>query len=79
MTDSRSPCIIGTARRTWHPGGPAAPDPLAMWDLLARAVGHDASVRHDGFGVIDFLGLVHCQSWAYDRPADRLAQRLGIT
>ncbi len=78
MIDPRSPCIIGTARRTWHPGGPAAPEPLAMWDLLARAAGHDASVQHDVLGAIDFLGLVHCQSWAYDRPADRLAHRLGI-
>ncbi len=79
MIDPKSPCIIGTARRTWHPGGLEAPEPLTMWEQLARAVGRDASSNQDVLGAIDFLGLVHCQSWAYDRPADRLAQRLGIT
>ena len=79
MINPRTPCIIGTARHTWHPGGLEAPEPLAMWEQLAREVGRDASSHHDVLGAIDFLGLVHCQSWAYDRPADRLAQRLGIT
>lgn len=77
--DPRTPCIIGTARRTWHPGGTPAPEPLAMWDQLARAAARDASARHDVLGAIDYLGLVHCQSWAYDHPGVRLADRLGIT
>lgn len=77
--DPRSPCLIGTARRTWHPGGPPAPEPLVMWDQLSRAAALDGSTDHDVLGAIDYLGLVHCQSWAYDRPVDRLSHRLAIT
>ena len=76
--DPRSPCLIGTARRTWHSGDTTAPEPLAMWDQLARAAADDGSPRHDVLGAVDYLGLVHCQSWAYDRPVDRLADRLGV-
>ncbi len=76
--DTRSPCLIGTARRTWHPGDTTAPEPLAMWDQLARAAAGDGSPRYDVLGAVDYLGLVHCQSWAYDSPVDRLADRLGI-
>jgi len=50
-----------------------------MWDQLVRAAALDGSARHDVLGQVDYLGLVHCQSWAYDHPVDRLAQRLGIT
>lgn len=78
IIDGRSPCLIGTARRTWHPGTDPAPEPLAMWDELARAAALDASERLDVLAAVDDLRLVHCQSWAYDHPVDRLAQRLGI-
>ena len=77
--DARSPCLIGTARRTWHPGDTTAPEPLTMWDQLARAAAGDGSAQHDVLGAIDYLGLVHCQSWAYDHPVDRLADRLRIS
>ena len=77
--DPRSPCLIGTARRTWHPGDTTAPEPLTMWDQLARAAAGDGSARHHVLGAIDYLGLVHCQSWAYDHPVDRLADRLRIS
>ena len=43
--DPRATCIVGVARRTWHPGdvGPeGAPEPLDMWERLARAAAHDA-------------------------------------
>jgi acetyl-CoA C-acetyltransferase len=78
MIDPRTPCLIGTARRTWHPGGEPAPEPLAMWAELAGAAARDASEHHDVLGAVDDLSLVHCQSWAYDHPVDRLAQRLGL-
>ncbi len=76
--DPRSPCLVGTARRTWHPGGPPAPEPLAMWDEISRAAALDASATHDLLASVDYLGLVHCQSWAYDNPLTRLTGRLGI-
>ncbi len=78
VIDPRSPCLIATARRTWHPDGEAAPEPLDMWEQMARAAGLDADVGRDVIGRVDDLGLVHCQSWAYDRPVERLADRLGL-
>ncbi len=74
---SRAPCLVGTARHTWHPGVGTAPEPIHMWEMVARAAAADAGVDRDVIGAVDDLGLVHCQSWAYDDPAGRLAQRLG--
>lgn len=73
----RTPCLIGTARRTWNDGS-SAPEPLGMWEEVARAAAEDAGVRRNVIGSIDHLGLVHCQSWAYDDPSGRLAERLGV-
>ena len=49
-----------------------------MWNELSCAAALDASARHDVLGAVDDLSLVHCQSWSYDRPVDRLAERLGV-
>ena len=73
----RSLCIIGTAKRTWHPGQ-AAPEPLEMWEEVARSAAADTESRSDVLAAVDDLGVVHCQSWAYDDPPGRLASRLGI-
>ena len=43
--DPRSPCLIGVGRRTWHPddvGPEGAPEPLAMWEEVARLAAADA-------------------------------------
>lgn len=48
-----------------------------MWELLARSAAADATERIDPLARLDHLALVHCQSWGYDRPVDRLAARLG--
>lgn len=76
--DRRSPCLIGTARRTWR-AGEDVPEPLEMWEEMAREAASDARSRIDPLVKVDELGLVHCQSWAYDDPALRLAERLGLT
>jgi len=76
--DPRLPCIVGTARRTWHPGDGPAPEPLAMWAEVARSAAADARSTRDPLPSIDYLGVVHCQSWAYDHPADHLAASLGL-
>jgi acetyl-CoA C-acetyltransferase len=47
--DPRAACIIGVARHTWHPSddevvaaGGSAPEPLDMWERVARAAAADA-------------------------------------
>jgi hypothetical protein len=40
--DPRSPCLIGVAHHTWHAddvGDLGAPEPLEMWELVARQAG----------------------------------------
>jgi acetyl-CoA C-acetyltransferase len=82
-TDPRSPCLIGVARRTWHPSEApeGAPEPLAMWEEMARAAAADAGARSgsDLLGQVESIDVVYSQSWQYDHPAARLAERLGAT
>lgn len=74
--DPRSPCIIGIGRTTYHRGGELAPEPLDMWEEVCRQAASDSGDS----GVLaqaDHLGVVFCQSWKYDDPTGRLADRLG--
>ena len=75
----RQPCIIGTARRTWHPGD-GAPDPLSMMAEIARSAAADVTGRAlpDVVGAIDHLAVVHCQSWSAPEPSAHVATELGI-
>jgi acetyl-CoA C-acetyltransferase len=79
--DPRSPCLIGVARRTWHPdevGPEGAPEPLAMWEEVTRQAAADSGAP----GVLDRLGridVVYSQAWQYDDPPGRLAERLGVS
>jgi acetyl-CoA C-acetyltransferase len=79
--DPRSPCIIGVARRTWHPADvpDGAPEPLTMWDEMARAAALDAgtSVGADLLRQLESIDVVYTQSWQYDDVVARLAERLG--
>lgn len=77
--DGRAPCLIGVGRRTWRPdecGPDGAPEPLAMWEEVARRADADTggSRASDRFERVD---VVYCQAWQYDDPAPRLAERLG--
>ena len=77
--DPRTPCIIGVAARTWHPvdvGAEGAPEPLAMWEEVARAAAADASPR-SLLEQLDSIQIVYCQTWQYDDAVARLAERLG--
>ena len=77
--DPRTPCIIGVATHTWHPEavGPAgAPEPLDMWEQVARAAAADAGAPAL-LGALDSLQIVYCQTWQYDDAVARLADRLG--
>jgi len=79
--DPRAPCIIGVARRTWHRadlGPDGAPEPLAMWELVAREAAADAGAP-DVLSGLESLDVVYCQAWQYDDPPGRLADRLGAS
>jgi acetyl-CoA C-acetyltransferase len=79
-TDPRTPCIIGVARHTWHPedvGADGAPEPLAMWEHVARAAADDTrAATANVLEQLDSLQVVYCQTWQYDDAPQRLAERL---
>ena len=84
VVDPRAPCLIGVGQRTWHPdevGEQGAPEPLAMWEEVARAAADDcrARVSADVLSRLDSLQVVYCQTWQYDDAVGRLTDRLGIT
>jgi len=77
--DRRAPCLIGVGRRTWHPadvGPDGAPEPIEMWEEVARAAAADASAP-GCLRSLESLQVVYCQAWEYDDPPGRLAGRLG--
>ena len=80
MIDPRTPCIVGVAARTWHPdevGDAGAPEPLAMWEEVARAAAADSS-RPAVLDELHSIQIVYCQTWQYDDPVARLSSRLGV-
>src|SRR5260370_25093672 len=79
MIDPRSPCLIGVAQHTVHPGVGPAPEPLAMWERVCRAAADDTGAGQRVLEEAGSVQIVYCQSWPYDDPAGRLAERLGIT
>ncbi len=75
--DPRAPCLVGVAQTTVHPGpGVEAPEPLQLWEQVARAAAADTG-RPRVLDQLDALRIVYCQSWQYDDPGARLAERLG--
>jgi len=79
-TDPRTPCIIGVAARTWHPnevGEQGAPEPLAMWEDVARAAAADTNANADVLRALDSMQIVYCQTTQYDDACARLAERLA--
>jgi acetyl-CoA C-acetyltransferase len=79
-TDPRTPCIIGVGQRTWHPedvGPEGAPEPLAMWEEVARAAADDSRVGSRVLETLDSLQIVFCQTWQYDDATARLSERIG--
>ncbi|MDQ1448933.1 MAG: acetyl-CoA C-acetyltransferase, partial [Actinomycetota bacterium] len=78
--DPRSPCVVGVAARTWHPDevdDRGAPEPLAMWEEVARAAAAD-STRPAVLEALDSIQIVYCQTCQYDDAVMRLSSRLGI-
>lgn len=62
---SRAPCLIGWSQLSRFPG-----EPLDAWAEALRATGVDPAR-------IESLDVVYCQSWPYDDPPGRLAERVG--
>ena len=78
--DPRTPCLIGAAQRTVHPGTGPAPEPLELWADVARRAADDALPGGESrvLRSAESLQVVYCMSWPYDAPVDRLAGALGI-
>ncbi|NJP90338.1 acetyl-CoA synthetase [Nonomuraea sp. FMUSA5-5] len=70
--DPRTPCLIGIAQRTVReqPG----PEPLDLWESVAREAAGDARLPVER---LDSIQIVWTDSWQYDSPVGRLADRLG--
>jgi acetyl-CoA C-acetyltransferase len=85
VADPRAACIIGVARRTWHPddfvvvaNDELAPEPLEMWERVARAAADDAGGRVPAaLAELEGIDVVFSQSWQYDDAVQRLSDRLG--
>jgi acetyl-CoA C-acetyltransferase len=77
--DPRTPCIVGVAAHTWHPeavGAAGAPEPLEMWEQVARQAAADAGTS-DLLAALDSIQIVYCQTWQYDDAVARLAEKIG--
>jgi acetyl-CoA C-acetyltransferase len=78
IVDPRAPCVIGVAQLVSRTDDGPAPEPLAMWEQVCREAAADARASGDVLARAGSLQIVYCQSWQYDDPPGRLAERLGI-
>jgi acetyl-CoA C-acetyltransferase len=76
--DPRTPCIIGVAQRTVHPGEGPSPEPLLLWQEVCEAAAADTGAGRAALDAAGSLQIVYCQSWPYDDPVGRLAEALKI-
>ena len=78
--DPRTPCLIGGGQRTVRPGEGPSPEPLVLWDEVARLAADDALPGAGArvLGAVDSLQVVYCMAWPYDDPVRRLADSLGL-
>ncbi|MFI6324144.1 acetyl-CoA synthetase [Nonomuraea sp. NPDC050556] len=67
-----TPCLVGAAQLTIReqPG----PEPLDLWESVSRRAADEARLPLD---LLDSVQIVYSDSWQYDAPVDRLADRLG--
>jgi acetyl-CoA C-acetyltransferase len=82
QVDPRAPCLIGGGRHTWHPDDvddAGAPEPLEMWERVARTAADDSGIGARALEALDSLDIVFCQTWQYDDPPARLAERIGAS
>ncbi|MEV2272978.1 acetyl-CoA synthetase [Nonomuraea africana] len=69
--DPRTPCLVGAAQLTVRdqPG----PEPLILWETVARQALSEARLPA---ARLDSVQIVYTDSWQYDDPVGRLAERL---
>jgi acetyl-CoA C-acetyltransferase len=60
-------------------GEEGAPEPLDMWEHVARTAAGDSGVGARALDALDALDIVFCQTWQYDDPPQRLADRIGAS
>jgi acetyl-CoA C-acetyltransferase len=73
----RAPCVIGVGQVLAHSPDPAETEPLELWArACALSLADTRSPR--GVGAVDSLAVVRCDSWSYDAPTPRLAERLRL-
>jgi len=80
--DPRTPCVIGVGKHTWHPdevGEEGAPEPLDMWERVARSAVDDSGAGVRVLEELDALDIVYCQTCQYDDAPARLSERLGAS
>jgi acetyl-CoA C-acetyltransferase len=81
--DPRATCIIGVARRTWHPSDTpsGAPEPLAMWEQMARDAAADTGIADPSavLAGLQSIDIVYSQSWQYDDAVARLSECFGAS
>jgi acetyl-CoA C-acetyltransferase len=67
------------AQHVVRPGEGPSPEPLVLWEGVVRAATADAGRGQAVLDAVDSLQIVYCQSWRYDDPVARLAERLRIS
>jgi acetyl-CoA C-acetyltransferase len=77
MSEGRLPCVIGVAQRTIHPEDGDAPEPLDLWEEMARGAAADSG-RAQVLSQIQDVNVVYPMSWTYDDAPGRVAERLGL-
>jgi acetyl-CoA C-acetyltransferase len=73
-----APCLIGVGQVMTHSSQASETEPLELWAHACSRALADAGARHVVTGV-DEISVVRCDSWSYDAPARRLAERLTLS
>jgi acetyl-CoA C-acetyltransferase len=76
--DGRAPCIIGVGQVVAHGADPHETEPVELWaEACALALTDTGATR--AVTAVDQLSVVRCDSWSYDAPVRRLAERLELS
>jgi acetyl-CoA C-acetyltransferase len=76
--DDRAPCVIGVGQVANHSSDASETEPMELWAQSCTLALADCGSRR-GITSLDSLSVVRCDSWSYDRPAQRLAERMGFS
>jgi acetyl-CoA C-acetyltransferase len=76
--DGRAPCLIGVGQVMTRSTDPGETEPIELWAQAAASALADAGSRRT-VTTVNRLAVVRCDSWSYDAPAQRLADRLGLS